>query len=407
MPVFEYKAYNTSGKPVSGLIDAESSSAARQKLRKAGVFTTALKEEEKVKETRKGLRAPITVFKTVKLADLAIMTRQLSTLLGAGLPLVESLTALIDQTSNFTLKKVISQIRERVNEGSTLADALGQHPRIFSSLYVNMTRAGESSGALEIVLQRLADFTENQLALKNKLFATLAYPILMLFVGAGVLLFLLTFVIPKVTSIFYETQQALPLPTQILLSVSGMLKKTWWLIIIGVILLIFVIQKINRNEKGKAFFDRMKLNLPFFGKLIQKIAISRFTRTFGILLHSGIPVLTSLDIVKTVVNNSVLFKAIEEARNNIREGEAIAPPLNRSGLFPPMVTHMISVGERSGRLEEMLQKISEASENEVQSTIQGLTSLLEPVMILFMGSIVGFIVLSILLPIFEMNQLIR
>lgn len=407
MPVFEYKAYNTAGKLVSGVIDADNPSAARLKLRKTGVYTTTLKEAEQAKDRRKGLRTPITIIKRVKLADLAIMTRQLSTLLGAGLPLVESLTALIDQTSNYTLKKVLSQVRERVNEGSTLADALGEHPKIFSSLYVNMTRAGESSGALEIVLMRLADFTEGQLALKNKLFATLAYPILMLFVGSGVLLFLLTFVIPKVTSIFYETQQALPLPTQILITSSSLLKDTWWLILAGLVFLIVGLRKVNKNERGKAFFDGLKLNLPFFGKLIQKIAIARFTRTFGILLHSGIPVLTSLDIVKTVVNNSVLFKAIEEARNNIREGEAIAPPLNRSGLFPPMVTHMISVGERSGRLEEMLQKISEASENEVQATIQGLTSLLEPVMILFMGSIVGFIVLSILLPIFEMNQLVR
>ncbi len=203
MPVFEYKAYNSSGKVVSGLVDAESASTARLKLRKSGIFPTILKEEEKLKENKKGLQATITIFKKVKLADLTIMTRQLSTLIGAGLPLVEALTALIDQTGNFALKKVISQIKERVNEGSTLADALGQHPKVFSSLYVNMTRAGESSGALEIVLSRLADFTENQLALKHKLSATLAYPILMLFVGMGVLLFLLTFVIPKVTSIFY------------------------------------------------------------------------------------------------------------------------------------------------------------------------------------------------------------
>ncbi|MFV1951953.1 MAG: type II secretion system inner membrane protein GspF [Nitrospinota bacterium] len=408
MPVYEYKALNSKGKTVAGIIDADSSKTARLKLRKSGIFTTELKEDTRTstKEPTKDISIS-TLLKKVKQQDISIMTRQLSTLVGAGLPLLEALNALVDQTSNPFLKKVIATVRERVNEGSTLADALSEHPRVFSRLFSNMVRAGESSGALEIVLLRSADYTESQLALRNKIWATLAYPILMLLIGSGVLFFLLTFVIPIVTGIFSDLEQTLPLPTLILISISDFLSKVWWIIILAIVGFIFWIKRYVRTSRGRVVIDRIKLKLPFFGSLINKIAISRFSRTLQILLSTGVNILDSLEIVRTIVNNEVLAEAIDTAKENIREGEDIAPPLERSGLFPPIVIHMIAIGEKSGRLEEMLSRVSDAYDNEVQTTIQGITSLLEPLMILVMGLVVGFIVISILLPIFEMNQIIK
>ena len=408
MPVYEYKALNSKGKAVTGIIDAESLKTARLKLRISGIFTTELKEDNRtaIKEPTREISIS-TLLRKVKQQDISIMTRQLSTLVGAGLPLVEALTALVNQTNNTFLKKAIATVRERVNEGSTLADALAEHPKIFSGLFVNMVRAGESSGALEIVLLRSADYTESQLALRNKIWATLAYPILMLLIGSGVLFFLLTFVIPIVTGIFSDLEQTLPLPTRILISTSDFLARVWWIFILAIVGFIFGLKRYVRTARGRVVIDRIKLKLPFFGSLISKIAISRFSRTLQILLSTGVNILDSLDIVKTIVNNEVLAGAIESAKENIREGEDIAPPLERSRLFPPIVIHMIAIGEKSGRLEEMLSRVSDAYDNEVQTTIQGITSLLEPLMILVMGLAVGFIVISILLPIFEMNQIIK
>ncbi|MBI3327666.1 MAG: type II secretion system F family protein, partial [Nitrospinae bacterium] len=308
---------------------------------------------------------------------------------------------------NPALKKMITQVRERVNEGSTLADALAQHPRVFSPLFVNMTRAGESSGALEIVLERLADFTEKQVALRQKTWAAMAYPILMTFIGVGVLGFLLGYVIPTVTQIFADLKQSLPLPTLLLIAVSNMLRRFWWVGVVVIALMLLGGERYGRTVAGRLVLDRLRLVFPIFGKLGLKIAVSRFTRTLAILLNSGVPVLTALDIAKTVVNNRVLQQAIEEARDNIREGQDIAPPLRRSGLFPPLATHMMAVGEKSGKLEDMLLRVSEAFDTEVEATVQGLTSLMEPLMILLMGAVVGFIALSILLPIFQINQIVR
>jgi len=406
MPVYEYRALNLSGRPVKGIIDADSSKAARLKLRRNGIYPIELQEEAVVHADRREID-PLWIFHRIKLPEVAIAVRQLSTLLRAGLPLVESLTAVIDQVANPTLKKVIAQVRERVNEGSALADALAQHPRIFSSLFVNMTRAGERSGALEIVLERLADFTEKQVAFRNKTWAAMVYPILMTFVGVGVLGFLLGYVIPTVTQIFEDFKQSLPLPTLILIAISGVLRRFWWVGMAGLVLVVVGIDRYGRTGPGRLLLDRLRLKAPILGPLRLKIAIARFARTLAILLKSGVPVLTSLDIVKSIVNNQVLLQAIEEARDNIREGEDIAPPLRRSQLFPPMATHMIAVGEKSGQLEDMLLRVADAFDAEVDTTVQGLTSLIEPFMILIMGAVVGFIALSILLPIFQINQIVK
>ncbi|MDQ3829049.1 MAG: type II secretion system inner membrane protein GspF, partial [Candidatus Tectomicrobia bacterium] len=382
------------------------SRAARLKLRRSGIYPIELHEEADAQGEKRDFDV-LRFLRRIKLQEVAIMVRQLSTLLSAGLPLVESLTAVIEQVPNPALKKIGTQVRERVNEGSSLADAFAQHPRIFSPLFVNMTRAGERSGALEIVLERLADFTEKQVAFRHKISAAMVYPILMTFVGIGVLGFLLGYVIPTVTQIFEDFKQSLPLPTLILMTVSDGLRRFWWAGVVVVALMLLGIDRYSRTEGGRLVLDRIKLKAPVFGALALKIAIARFTRTLAILLKSGVPVLTSMDIVKNVVSNRVLMQVIEDARDNIREGQDIAPPLRRSQLFPPLATHMIAVGEKSGKLEDMLLRVADTFETDVETTVQGLTALIEPLMILFMGSIIGFIALSILLPIFQINQIVK
>jgi general secretion pathway protein F len=406
VPVYEYRALNTTGRTVKGIIDADSSKAARLKLRRNGIFPIELHEETAARGEKRDIDL-LRILRRIKVQETAVMVRQLSTLLSAGLPLVESLTAVIDQVPNPALKKIMTQVRERVNEGSTLADAFAQHPRVFSPLFVNMTRAGERSGALEIVLERLADFSEKQVAFRHKISAAMVYPILMTFIGVGVLGFLLGYVIPTVTQIFQDMKQTLPLPTLILIGVSDALRRFWWVGIVALVLMLFAIDRYSRTDAGRLVLDGLKLKAPIFGALALKVAIARFTRTLAILLKSGVPVLTSLDIVKNIVNNRVLQHIIEEARDNIREGQDIAPPLRRSQLFPPLATHMIAVGEKSGKLEDMLLRVSDAFETEVETTVQGLTALIEPLMILLMGAVVGFIALSILLPIFQINQIVR
>jgi general secretion pathway protein F len=405
MPVYEYHGLSAEGKKVRGIIDAASPRMARTKLRSMEIFPVDLREE--LHRPQVGEEPLAKFFQRVRPQDVSIVTRQLSTLLGAGTPLVSAMDAIIEQTDNHALKKVIAQIREEIKEGRSFADALEAHRKVFSDLYVNMIRAGEESGALEGILLRLADFTENQILLKNRIRAALAYPLIMTIIGAGVMIFLLTFVIPTVTQVFQEMGRTLPLPTRILMAVSGLFRGYWWGIIIGVILLMVGIKKYLQSPKGALRWDGIKLRLPLFGGIILRGSVARFARTLATLLQGGLPILNSLEIVKTVVNNQLLAQAIEETKVEVREGGDIAPALKRSGLFPAIVTHMIATGEASGDLEEMLVKVADAYEAEVETKVTALTSILEPVIILAMGLVVGFIVISILLPIFEMNQLVR
>ena len=408
MPVFEYKALDASGKRVKGIIDADNPRVARLKLKAGGVFPTDISEEtsDETPLSSKELKFS-KVFQRIKAQEITIMTRQLSTLIGAGLPLLGSLTALIEQVDNASLKKVITEVREDVTKGVSLADAMASHPRVFPAIYVNMVRAGETSGTLEDILLRLADFSENQMRLRNKVWAALIYPILMVFVGGGVVAFLLAFVIPTISEIFREMQQALPLPTVLLISVSDFIRGFWWAILLCIALLVLGINGyIRRSEAGRLMYDRLKLKTPLLGNLVIKTALSRFSRTLGILLKSGIPLLVSLDIVKNVVNNKVLSQAIESTREDVREGEDIAGPLKRAQVFPPLVIHMISAGEKSGELEDMLLRVADSYENEVETTVSAMTSVVEPALILIMGVVIGFIVLATLLPIMEMNQIV-
>jgi general secretion pathway protein F len=411
MPVYAYKGLSSQGKAVSGIVDADNPKGARLKLRRDGIFPTDVSEEER--KSKKEAAAARTEFNLTLFTerigpqDLALLTRQLSTLVGAGIPLVDCISALIEQVESARIKRMLSQVREQVTEGTSLADALKGHPRVFTDLYINMVRAGEASGSLDVVLLRLADYTENYAALRDKVRGALTYPVLMGSVGALILFFLLSYVVPKVTKLFSENQATLPLMTTILLAISGFLQEYWWLVLGTIAIVVISIRVSMRTPAGRLRFDRFVLAFPYVGKLVKKVALARFARTLSTLLTSGITLLTALDIVKNVVSNTVLSNAIDDARSSIREGQSIAPPLKKSGLFPAMLVHMIAVGEKSGELEAMLAKAADAYDREVESSVTAVTSILEPVMILVGGGVVLFIVMAILLPIFELNQLVH
>ena len=412
MPVYAYKGLNAKGRNVGGIIDADTPKTARLKLRKSGIYPTDLNEENEQKKTSAAeiVRTQFdirTVFERITPQDLALITRQLATLVGAGLPLVDCLGALVEQVDGARQKRILSQVRQGVVEGRTLADAMKAHPRVFNDLYVNMVRAGEASGALDLVLMRLADYTERAAQLRNKVRSALTYPVVAGLVSGGILFFLLSYVVPKVTRIFAETKQELPTMTVILLAISHVASEYWWLIL-GVLVAVVIGVRVSiRTPTGRLRFDRAQLRIPYFGKLLKKVALARFARTLSTLLLGGIPLLQSLEIVKHVVNNAVLKNAIDDGRTAIREGQSVAEPLKRSGLFPPLLVHMIAVGEKSGELEQMLSRAADAYDNEVESSVNSLTSIMEPVMIIFMGGVVLFIVMAILLPIFELNQLVK
>jgi general secretion pathway protein F len=414
VPLFEYKAITPEGRTMKGVVDAESPKAARLKLRKQGVFATEV-FEGKAERAKAAAGTKVSALANLNLSDMftrispqdiSVMTRQLSTLLGAGLPLIESLNALIEQVDNMKLKRVLSDVKDRVNEGKSLADAMRMSSRSFNDLFVNMIRAGESSGTLEIVLQRLADYLEGQVKLRNKIYATMTYPVIMLALMVGVIAILFIFVIPKITKIFEETNQALPVYTEILITGSEFAKNYWWAIGLLFAAAFWMFRRWVATEKGRYKFDRFKLRMPLFGKLVLMVAISRFSKTLSTLLSSGVNVLMSLDIVKNIVGNKIIEEAITNARESISEGATISDPLRKSGIFPPIVIHMVAIGEKSGELEGMLLKVSEAYDNEVESIITGLTAMLEPIMIVLMAGIVFFMMISILMPLFQMNNMV-
>ena len=408
MPVFEYTALDDRGKSTSGIIDAEGAQAARQKLRTSGIFPVSIKETQEAQPKKEpGSFSLASRLSRVKPVEVAMMTRQLATLIGAGFPLVSALDALVPQTKSHGFKKILAQIKDLIVEGNSFARALSKYPGQFSPLYVNMVRAGETSGTLEIVLERLADITEKQQALKNRIQTALAYPIFMLIIGTAVLFILLVYIVPSITSIFSEMNQVLPTPTRVLIFLSDFFKSYWWSIFILIAAMAVFFNRTKRTEKGRYWIDKTMLVLPGIGVLVKKLAVARFARTLGSLLENGVSMLIALDIVKNIAGNRLISDAVETASIEVGKGQGLGVALSDSGIFPQLSIQMIQVGEQSGQLETMLTKISDVFENEVEITILRLTSYLEPVMILVMGSIVAFIVLSICLPIFEMNQLIR
>jgi general secretion pathway protein F len=422
MGVYEYRGLTPEGRAISGVIDADSPRLARSKLRKSGIFPTDVLESdgpaaepdggtaEADRRTVAGVAERWGRWRRaarLSLPELSVMTRQLSTMIGAGLPLMDGLTSLIEQIDRSQSRKIWIGVRERVKEGASLAEALCNYPDVFSSLYVNMVRSGEQSGTLGLLLLRLAEMLEYQSRLRSRVLAAVTYPIVLLATSLSILLFLILFVMPQIAQVFTDVGQALPLPTRILLGGSQWLRDYWWLLAGALIGGLLWGRHVLSTPEGRLRRDRWLLKLPVFGRIASMVALSRFALTLSTLLAAGIPLLRALGIVKGVVGNVVLEGAIEEAAHNIREGESIAGPLQRSGLFPGFVIQMIAVGERSGELMQMLKKVAEAYDHQVETTVGVLTSLLTPALILFMGGIVLMIVLSVLLPIFEMSQTVR
>jgi general secretion pathway protein F len=405
MPVYQYKGVDSRGKKLSGSVDGDGLKAVKAKLKKEGVVVLEISEASSAKAARRG---EITFGRTrVRTRDLANATRQLATLLASGLPLMDALVVLVEQEESAALKQALSSARDAVREGSSLADALRANPKAFSTLFVNMVSAGEASGTLEITLSRLADFLDERVQFQGRIAAALAYPALMTVVGIGVLFFLFSFVLPRVVGMFEDMKQQLPVITLLLLWVVRFVSTFWWLILIAVGTAAFFLKRYLDSPEGREMADVKVLHLPVIGSLIRMIAVSRFTRTLGTLLQGGVPALTALDIVKSVVGNTVLADAIQRARENVREGESLADPLRRSGLFPPVVIQMVAVGEKSGELEKMLLRVSDSMDRTVDTRITALMSLLEPVIILIMGAIVGVIVIAIMLPILQMSTAVR
>ena len=408
MPVYEYTALDTGGKKLKGIVDADSPVAARHKLRESDIFPVEIGETSSLpREVTSGQISISSAFRRATPGELSAVTRQIATLMGAGISLVSSLEALIAQITNPLLKKILAHIKESVNEGNSLASSLSQHPKYFSQIYINMVRAGEASGSLDLVLERLADFSEHNEALKGRLRAAMVYPLIMTVIGALALLLLVTFVVPKFVEVFSEMEQALPLPTLIIIGASNFLKSFWWLLLLILLAVIFAIKQFKKSPRGKNLWDRIKLSAPVMGSINIKITMERFARTLGSLLQSGVPLISSLQIVRNIVNNNQVAHVIDRAMDEIQEGKSLAAPLSKSKWFPPVVIQMITVGEHSGELERMLNKVADIYEQEVESQMTALTSMLEPVMILLMAVIVGFIAFSIMLPILEMSQVIH
>jgi general secretion pathway protein F len=407
MPVFNYKALKEDGGADAGVIDAESPKDARLKLKNRRLHVTDLQAiggpEEKGSAPRK---RRFQFLARRRPEQIAMLTRQLATLLGSGIPMIGALTALIDQVEYRDLKAAMMDIREKVSQGGTLSDAMGGHPVYFSELYVNMVRAGEAGGNLDKVLFRVADYMHAQNRTRAKVTAALTYPIIMLLIGTGVVVILLTYVVPKIMEVLSkQSKAALPLPTEILLAVSGFMGKYWWLLLAGVVGIVAAYVHARKTKAGRLWIDTQKLRIPVLGSLMKKASISRFAITFATLLESGLPVLEAMGVVRKVVDNELLAETLDTVRQKIAEGADIATPLKQSKVFPPVVGYMIGVGEESGRLEELLKKTAQAYDEEVDVAAQKMTALLEPLMIVVMSIVVGFIVLSIMLPILEMSNI--
>lgn len=408
MPVYEYTALDAKGKTTTGIIDADGARAARQKLRAGGIFPVEIKESHEAPIKKASRFTDLSRYLTrVKPAEVAVVTRQLATLITAGFPLVSAIDALVPQTKSHRLKKVLAQVKDAIVEGQSFAQALSKYHGIFSPLYINMVRAGETSGTLEIVLERLADIAEKQQDLNNRIQTALAYPLFMCVIGAIVLFVLLTYIVPSITAIFLDMNQVLPTPTRLLIFLSGFFKSFWWVIVVLAIGAGITLHRIKQTENGRHAYDKTLLSLPVTGILVKKLAVARFTRTLGSLLENGVSMLIALDIVKNIAGNVLIANAVQKAAQEVGKGQALWAALNESKIFPQLSIQMIQVGEQSGQLEGMLNKIADIFEKETENSILRMTSYLEPVMILVMGCVVGFIVLSICLPIFEMNQLIR
>jgi len=402
MPIFEYKGLTKDGKTVKGNLDSENLRTARTKLKKDGIFVVDIKDKKKSADNKKSNSRSTG---NVPVKDLSLMTRQLATLIKANIPLVDALTAISEQVENQTLAEAIADCKNMVNEGQSLHKALSKYPNVFDTIYTSMAEAGEMSGTLDVILLRLAEFTEAQAELRQKVVSAMTYPMIMLVVITLVIFGLFTKVLPEILAIF-ETMPDMTLPatTQFISSASKIFVENWYLIAGFIIITVLIFFNWKNSTEGRKSWDGILLKIPIVGEIARMVAISRFTRTLSTLLAGGVPMLNAMDIVRNVVDNHVLAIAIDEAKSNISEGESIAGPLKKSNQFPPIVVHMVNIGEKTGDLENMLTLVADAYDFQVKSKIEGLTTLLNPIMTLLIGAVIFVIVISIIVPMFDMTS---
>ena len=406
MPIFEYKAINSDNRVKKGIIDADTPRDARLKLKKDALFVTDIKESRRKKKAAVSIKGVTGVDapNKARLEQVAAVTRQMASLLQAGIPLAETLRMIIEQAPDKKIESVFRDIREKVTQGMPLGDAVLQHPAYFTELYANMVRAGESSGALDKVLVRLAQFLQAQTRLKNKVGAAMIYPLIMMIVGVIVVAILMTAVVPKVTQLIRGRGQELPLPTQILVACSDFLVNYWLLVMVGALCVVIAFQMFVNSERGRLAFDTFKLKLPVFGDLARKQAMARFSITLATLLRSGVPALQAISITKNVLDNVVLQNALQTVHDRVVEGTDISTPMKMSGAFPPTISYMVGVGEQAGNLEEMLERISSTYDEEVDLATSKLTSVLEPLIIVLLAGVVAGIVIAIVLPLLQLQR---
>jgi type IV pilus assembly protein PilC len=409
MAKFAYKALNKDGKEIFGIIEAETQALAINDVRSLGLYPTHVREAKKSDERRarrdKGGLSEL-YFGGIKNKQLVVMTRQLATLIDAGLPLLRSINVLIAQQKPCKLRDVLREISSDIQSGSTFSDGLAKHPKAFDRLFVNMVRAGEVGGMLETVLNRLAMFMERRQALKRKVRGALIYPIAVVVIASGIVGFLLVKVVPVFATIFKDFGGELPKPTQLLIAAGEFMQYRWWLLLVIVNAIIISIKLMSKSKSVKHVMDRVTLKIPLVGDLITKVGVARFARTLGTLLTSGVPILQALKITKETIGNEVIQNAVQKVHDSIKEGDTIAAPLDAAKVFPAMVVNMIDVGEETGSLDSMLNKVADIYDAEVEAAVEAMLALMEPIIIICLGAVIGFIVISLYLPIFSLGDVI-
>ena len=399
---FQYKVRDKTGNIVTGTLVADSEMLVLQRLREQG-FTPL-----EVDKAKRGLNLNINLSaKRVKLKEVAVFSRQFATMINSGLPILRALSILADQSSNESLAKALAKARMDVEQGASLSQALEKHPKIFNDLYVAMVKSGEMGGSLDDTLLRLAAMLEREVHLRGKIKSAMTYPIAVVGLVTLIMSAMLLFVVPQFEKIYSQLGGTLPLPTRLLLTISNIFKQWWYIVLGAAVLARFLIKRYKRTEKGREVVDTIKLRIPVFGSLFHKTCLSRFSSTLAMLLKSGVPILQALDIVIDTVNNRVVGIAVEDIQSSVREGESISRPLGRHAVFPPMVVQMIAVGEETGQVDIMLEKVAEFYDQEVEASVDALTSLIEPILIAFIGAAVGAAVIALYMPMFQIINLVK
>jgi len=400
VPQFSYKAKDTAGQLVTGKLEAESTANVISRLQSMGYFPVSVQDS---KQAAANSPTPAARQKKVKINDMATFNRQLADLLSSGIPLVKGLTVIQNQTQNPTLREIIQQVNQDVSGGDSLAGAMSRHPKVFNKLFIAMVKAGEAGGLLDQVLQRLADFAESEAETRSKIKSALAYPVVMVCAGAGAIVVLMTVVMPKIMKIYEDLDQQLPVTTVFLIRFSTFLQQYWYVVLGALVAVVFVLIRAKNTKEGRRAMDGFVIKIPVLGPMIVKKEVANFARTLGSLLHNGVSILPALDITHGVLNNQIVADEVAKIPENVTQGEGVAAPLRKSSVFPPVVVNMMAIGEETGRLDDVLMKVARSYDTEVDRAMKTLTSLMEPIIILVMGMIVGFIVISMLLPIFSID----